>query len=109
VTLFGERGFPELQDEHCQALDPSSLRLTPQTRGLIADWLSLMERDVESEHDATLLAGVRAGAAIARELRWKVPVQLAMRDPFVQGAWLSLDFGDPSVPNSASDSTHEIR
>ena len=93
IELFGEPEFPEIRvSGRVLHLDKV---LSDATTGLIEQWLSLV-RDA-GDDDQAVLAGVRATAAIARELGFTARVTLSMRYPS-DGDWFSLDARNPADP-----------
>src|SRR3954454_23821492 len=78
IELFGETEFPEVRG------DLDRLGVSDATKALVEDWLSSV-RDA-TDDDQAVLAGVRAAAAIARELSYTSRVRLSMRYPFT-GDW----------------------
>jgi hypothetical protein len=89
IWLVGEPEFPHVMDEHNKDLDPSSLDVSAHVGTLIASWLTLARADVASKHDQTLLAGLRAATAIAREAEYRLSVFFVMIDPR-EGNWFTI-------------------
>lgn len=91
IELFGEPEFPEVRLDR-EAVHLDQLGLSGAATGLVERWLSLVQDG--SDDDQAVLAGVRAAAAIARELNWSTPVELAMRYPSTEN-WFSFDVRNP--------------
>lgn len=89
IELFGETEFPEVRG------DLDRLGVSDATKALVEEWLSLVSD--ATDDDQAVLAGVRAAAAIARELRYTSRVLLSMRYPFI-GDWFVFEVRDPSEP-----------
>jgi hypothetical protein len=91
ITLMGERGFPAVHsDVHDIVDDLADLSLSAATTALVKRWMDLVAADRDDEHDDTVLAAVRAAAAIRREVDPKVRVSFKMRDPRL-GDWINFD------------------
>jgi hypothetical protein len=94
ILLMGERGFPAVHtDVHDIVDDVTDLSLSPATTTLVERWMKLVADDRDDEHDDTVLAAVRAAAAVRREVGPNVRVSFKMRDPRV-GDWISFDARD---------------
>jgi hypothetical protein len=94
IWLFGERQFASIEVDDHREVELLDLGLSDATNALVQRWLTLVRDDLAEQHDEAVLAGVRAAAAIARELDFTVSVNIAMRDPRV-GDWFSLDTRNP--------------
>jgi hypothetical protein len=94
IRLFGEREFPEIEDQDHEPLELRELGVTKSTVHLAEHWLSLAAASLAEDQDAIVLAGLRAAIAIAKDLNYAVAVSFAMRDP-VNGPWFTVDIIDP--------------
>lgn len=94
IVLMGERGFPAVHtDVHDIVDDLAELSLSAATTALVERWMELVANDRDEEHDDTVLAAVRATAAVRREVGPRVRVSFKMRDPRL-GDWMSFDARD---------------
>lgn len=94
ILLMGERGFPVIHtDVHDIVDDVADLNLSATTNALVERWMELVGDDRDDQHDDTVLAAVRAAAAVWREVGPDVRVSFQMRDPRV-GEWVCFDARD---------------
>jgi hypothetical protein len=92
--LMGERGFPAVHtDVHDIVDEVADLNLSAATSALIERWMELVADDRDDQHDDTVLAAVRAAAAVRRELGPDVRVSFKMRDSRM-GDWICFDARD---------------
>jgi hypothetical protein len=75
-------------------MEPSDLRLDDNTRLLLEQWLDIATADIEQQHDAVVLAGLRAAISIAKNLNLQSKVCLVMRDPR-EGDWFKVVVCEP--------------
>jgi hypothetical protein len=94
IMLMGERGFPAVHtDVHDIVDDLTDLSLSASTTALVERWMELVANDRDDEQDDTLLAAVRAAAAVKRDVGSTVRVSFQMRYPRL-GDWIGFDASD---------------
>ena len=94
IMLMGERGFPAVHtDVHDIVDEVADLNLSAATSALVERWMKLVADDRDDQHDDTVLAAVRAAAAVRREVGPDVRVSFKMRDPLT-GDWICFDARD---------------
>ena len=88
---MGERGFPAVHTDVFDIFDDlTDLNLSAASSALVERWMELVANDRDDQHDDTVLAAVRAAAAVKREVGPDVRVSFTMRDPRL-GDWIYFD------------------